>query len=396
MIKIKLHRNLLYLLVLFILNILRIADSYSIIFILNFKPILLLNYMMCLGKIIGGLIIYVYQIMTWRKKEKVNYFAIKLIHKKNKIKANDSIIKILLLILFSSYFNLNQVSLSYIIEQKMNEIPTNLINRLSSISLISSSLICFYALKFKIGKHHKFSLIALSICLFISIISDILFKPKETSFGRFTIALFYIFFSFIFDSFTDCIERYIVDYNFLNPFNIIMIEGIFEFIIEIIYSSNRQPFKDLITLYENNEIRRFILFIILLVIYLLLSLGVNVYKIYCNVIYSPMAKSLMNYLFNPIFSITNFILKTDFYQNYFYLTESIIIGLFIDFFAWIYLEYIIIYSYGLEFDTKIEIASRSLTKEMNPENYSVDDDEDDDDDDMNKSKEMSLLFLNDD
>ena len=335
MIKIKLHRNLLYLLVLFILNILRIADSYSIIFILNFKPILLLNYMMCLGKIIGGLIIYVYQIMTWRKKEKVNYFAIKLIHKKNKIKANDSIIKILLLILFSSYFNLNQVSLSYIIEQKMNEIPTNLINRLSSISLISSSLICFYALKFKIGKHHKFSLIALSICLFISIISDILFKPKETSFGRFTIALFYIFFSFIFDSFTDCIERYIVDYNFLNPFNIIMIEGIFEFIIEIIYSSNRQPFKDLITLYENNEIRRFILFIILLVIYLLLSLGVNVYKIYCNVIYSPMAKSLMNYLFNPIFSITNFILKTDFYQNYFYLTESIIIGLFIDFFAWI-------------------------------------------------------------
>ena len=399
MIKLKLHKNLLYLLILFILNVLRIADSYSISFIFEFKLILLLNYMASLGKIIGGLIIYVYQIMTWRKKEKVKYFGIKLIYKRNKIKANDSIIKIILLIFFSSFYGNIQNYFSYMIERKMNDIPSNLIFRLSSISLISSSLICFYALKYKIGKHHKFSLIALSICLSISIISDILFKPKEISFSRLAIALFYIFVSFIFDSFTDCIEKYLVDFNFLNPFNILMVEGIFEFIMEIIYSYNKQPFKDLIRLYEENEIGKLIILIIILIIYILFSSGVSVYKIYCNAIYSPMAKSLMNYLFSPLLNIINFMIKRDFYQNYYYLIESIIISLFIDFFACIFLEYIVIYCCGLDYDTKIEISSRSLNKEMNPENYIFDDDEDEDDNmniNASKSREMSMINLNDD
>ena len=194
------------------------------------------------------------------------------------------------------------------------------------------------------------------------------------------------------------IEKYLVDFNFLNPFNILMVEGIFEFIMEIIYSYNKQPFKDLIRLYEENEIGKLIILIIILIIYILFSSGVSVYKIYCNAIYSPMAKSLMNYLFSPLLNIINFMIKRDFYQNYYYLIESIIIGLFIDFFACIFLEYIVIYCCGLDYDTKIEISSRSLNKEMNPENYIFDDDEDEDDDMNNnasKSREMSMINLND-
>ena len=60
MIKIKLHNNLLYLLVLYILNYLLKIDSFLIIKILRFEPIYLLLYMRSLGQIIGGLTIYIY------------------------------------------------------------------------------------------------------------------------------------------------------------------------------------------------------------------------------------------------------------------------------------------------------------------------------------------------
>ena len=46
---------------------------------------------------------------------------------------------------------------------KMSKIPGIISQKLGSISTIASSLICIYALRFKIGNHHKFSMIGLSI-----------------------------------------------------------------------------------------------------------------------------------------------------------------------------------------------------------------------------------------
>ena len=80
MLKIKLHKNLLYLLALFILNLLRNIATSILLLYFQKQLILLLNNLMSIGKIIGGLIIYIYQIMTWRKKQEVKYFRIKLIY----------------------------------------------------------------------------------------------------------------------------------------------------------------------------------------------------------------------------------------------------------------------------------------------------------------------------
>ena len=393
MIKIKLHKNLIYLLVLYVLSYLRKIDIFIILKYLKFEPVFLLLYMMNLGQITGGLTIYIYQTLTWRKKAEVKYFRIALIHQKNKIKANDHPAKIILLIFFSSFFDILQFYIHNFTLTEMKGISASLDARLGSISLITSSLICFYALRFKIGKHHKFSLIALSICLSIAIISDILFKPKELNTYKFFFAFFYVIIHHIFKSFTDCIERYLVDYNFLNPFKILMIEGIFEFIMAIIYSFDKDPFKNLIKLQKKNDTKDVTYLIILLVFYFLFSSGVNVYKVYCNVIYSPMAKSLMDYLFNPFFNILHFFLEKDFYQNYFYLAVCEILCLTIDFFCCVYLEYIIIYSCGLEFDTKEAITLRGLNKEMDPANYVLDYDDDEIDITINEgksSREMSF------
>ena len=112
----------------------------------------------------------------------------------------------------------------------------------------------------------------------------------------------------------------------------------------IIYSFNKDPFNDLIKLKEKKDTKSLTYLIILLVLYFLFSSGVNVYKVYCNVIYSPMAKSFMDYLFNPLFNILHFYLEKDFYQNYFFLVVCEILCLSIYFFCCVFLEYIVIYS----------------------------------------------------
>ena len=124
----------------------------------------------------------------------------------------------------SSFFDIIQFFIHKFTLTEIKGISPSLGARFGSKSLISSSLICFYALRFKIGKHHKFSLIALSICLSIAIISDFLFKQKELNIDKYFIAFFYVIIHYVYKAFSDCIERYLVDTNFLNPFNIIMIE----------------------------------------------------------------------------------------------------------------------------------------------------------------------------
>ena len=87
-------------------------------------------------------------------------------------------------------------------------------------------------------------------------------------------------------------------YNIINPFLILVTEGIFELIMATFYSINSSLFKEIIKQYEQNSSGNFILFIFLLILYLIFSAALNAYKIYCNVIYSPMARSITDYLMN--------------------------------------------------------------------------------------------------
>ena len=56
-------------------------------------------------------------------------------------------------------------------------------------------------------------------------------------------------------------------------------------------------------IYKKIGSKPFVGLIFLLILYLLLSAALNVYKIYCIVIYTPMAKSLMEYLLAPLLCI---------------------------------------------------------------------------------------------
>ena len=308
MIKIRLSKNLLYLLGLYIANYIRVIIDFIIQTVFHFSAPYLFLFMMTLGQIIGGLTVYIYQINTIRNKKEVKYFGVEIIQNKIHKIYSDSKIKKILLIFFAASFDFIGFIATVFYVPKVINISPSIKLRFGCISTILSSLICTYALKFKIGKHHKFSLMGLSICLFLTIIIEFLYKSKEVPLNKFIFVIFLICCFYVTTPFTDCTERYLAYYNFLNPFLIIMTEGVFELILAIFYSVNNDPFMEIRNQYEQNSVGNFILLIFLLLLYLLASSVLNVYKIYCNVIYTPMARSFLDYFMNPFFyTITSII-----------------------------------------------------------------------------------------
>ena len=76
-----------------------------------------------------------------------------------------------------------------------------------------------------------------------------------------------------------------------------------------------------------------------------------------------MARTYVNYFFNPILMIITFIVEDDFHKNVHYFIISELIALFMVFFGAVYNEYIILCFCGLEYDTKYAISQRALERE---------------------------------
>ena len=101
--------------------------------------------------------------------------------------------------------------------------------------------------------------------------------------------------------FTDVIERYLAENNFSNPYGILSGEGIFVFIMTTFYSLYNQTFEQIKQNHKDMDTKKFILLVFLLFLYMLLSAIINVYKVHCNIFWSPAARTLFNYILNPIF-----------------------------------------------------------------------------------------------
>ena len=157
-----------------------------------------------------------------------------------------------------------------------------------------------------------------------------------------------------------------------------MIEGIFEFIMASLLSIGRAPFKDIKKKYEEKNTGKFTLLIFLLLLYLILSAIINSYKIYCNVIYSPMSKSLMDYLLSPFLCIYYFIKNGDFKKNYCFFFMSEFICIVTVFFGCVFNEYIILFCCGMEHDTTEKIIERACLQDNIPTNIALYDVEEED------------------
>ena len=116
-----------------------------------------------------------------------------------------------------------------------------------------------------------------------------------------------VFLYLIFVTFTDVVEKYLLEFDFMSPFITLILESIFGLLLVSIYSSWEDPFKNIKRIYRENNKGDFILLIFLLFLYFAFSAGVNVYKLLSNVLYSPMAKTLAVYILNPFIYIYYYI-----------------------------------------------------------------------------------------
>ena len=304
LIHISIRRNLYYIINLLIHYYLRKVDLIIINTKFQFNDSLIFTFLMFFGEFFAGLSIFLYQHIFLKKDIKTfKHFKIPFSIYKPKMNRTDNIFKIGLLIFFSASFDFIEFVIATFYIPRFEIVSSTAEYRFGGLIIIIGALICHFNLRIKILKHQFYSLIIIGICLAIIIILEIIYRGKGVSFGDFCFAHMLVIGYLIFVPFTDIIEKYLLEFNYVNPYLILMSEAIFGFILISIYSSSDNPFKDIKILYKEKTTGEFLLLIFLLFLYFAFSAGVNIYKILVNGLYSPMAKTLAVYILNPFLYI---------------------------------------------------------------------------------------------
>ena len=372
MIKFELRRNLIYPLQYLIWNLSRDFLTMFIKFLFNFTDSNAYIPFMFLGEIfLGGLFhLYLKKIMPKKSDNKEQYFmAIKLI--KNEEDDNDyfapldSKVKIIILIFFASFFDAISFLLDAVITPKFKSLSASLSMRLYGFATISASFTYVYALKLPLFRHHKFSLLVIGFCLIVVIISEYFFQTMDLTMNylKLTMAIVSIIISQILISCQDSIEKYLFEYNYMNPFVVLMYEGLFGFLLTFFFFFLPEYFQDVNKIYKNKD-KNFALFIFLLIVYMILSGLKNIFRVVTIKIYSPMAKMLTDYIINPLYFAYYCFVLNDFKDkkkilNVGYITLNCIVAFIISFFGCVYDEFIILFCCKLEHDTHHQISKRS-------------------------------------
>ena len=394
MMKFAVRHNMIYPLQLLIFNFARDTESTLISKLLKFEGDLIFTPVMFLGEFFAGLIIFSYQKYflfkktgTNKKEEKSSFKVIKLLQRKNNdIDPLDPLIKIYFLIFTSSFFDFVQFVLSLYTPKFMN-ISGSLESRLGGFLTIFDALFYYYILRFPIFRHQFLSLIVIGICLLIVIICEFIFQGFNIflTVGDFILVLVLSFLRQFSSSMVDSIEKYLFEFNHINPLKILMFEGLFGFIYTFIYCLVNDPLEDIRNYQNKNDSSNFILLIFSLILYLILSGLKNSFRVMTTKIYTPMTTTFLDYILNPFYMIYYFLMDEDFIKdgkkNIPHFVINLILTLIISFFGCVYNEFIILFFCELEIDTHQQVSQRaSITKERE-----LDIKEDDDEDEIEES-----------
>ena len=382
-IKITPRRNLFYIINLIIYYYIRKAVLIIINKTFKFNDSLIFTILMLTGEFFAGLSIYIYQMIFLKKDIKqVKHFNIVFTIFRPKMNRSDNILKIILLLFFSASFDFVEFIVATFYIPKFAVVSPTAEYRFGGWIIILGALLCHFNLKIKLLKHQFYSLVITGICLLIIIILEIIYRGKGVSVGEFCkghmLVLAYLFFV----PFTDVIEKYLMEFNFVNPFLTLMVEAIFGVMFILIYSAGEDPLKELKKVYKDINLGNFVLLIFLLFLYFAFSGGVNVYKILTNGLYSPMTKTLAVYILNPFLYIYYFIIENDFMsggkRNWFYFIANVIIAIFISFLGCLFNEYFILSCCNLDYETHFSISKRASNENLDKEIMSSSHDDEDD------------------
>ena len=384
MIKFALRRNLIYPLQLLIYNLLRKLEVMLLDYLFNFGDSIAFTPFMFIGEFLVGLLVYKYQRnFTKKKKIKYKFFSIELIERENKINRPDSIIKIYILIFFVSFFDWVQFTIWNSNVPKFRYLSSSLVSRMSVVATIGSALFYYYILRLSLFKHQIFSIIIISIYFVIIITTEFFFQEINIFLPRtkFILALLLAFFCQIFATLVDSIEKYLYEYNFLNPYFTLMLEGFFGFFISFLHFFQSDYLQDFFHIFKTSSAGNIVLFIFLMIVYIVLCAGRNLYRVITTKLYSPMARTLTDYILNPIYMSVYFALKKDFLRNgernVAYFVVNLILSIIISFIGCVYDEFIVLFFCGLDHNTHAQVSKRAFFQNELDNIYSDKDDNDD-------------------
>jgi len=178
----------------------------------------------------------------------------------------------------------------------------------------------------------------------------------------------------------DSIEKYLYEYNFFNPYFTLMLEGFFGFFISFLHFFQSDYLQDFFHIFKTSSAGNIVLFIFLIIVYIVLCAGRNLYRVITTKLYSPMARTLTDYILNPIYMPVYFALKKDFLRNgernVAYFVVNLILSIIISFIGCVYDEFIVLFFCGLDHNTHAQVSKRAFFQNELDNIYSDKDDND--------------------
>ena len=166
---------------------------------------------------------------------------------------------------------------------------------------------------------------------------------------------------------TDSIEKYLFEYNSVNPFFALMYEGAFGFSLCFFYGIYQSPLTEIIAFQKNASPPGFSLFIFALILFSILSGLKNSFRVITTKIYTPMTTAITDYILNPFYIILYFILEEDFLykgkRDYSFFITNLILSIIISFFGCVYNDFVVLYFCGLEKNTYQQVSERAYKTE---------------------------------
>ena len=370
-IKFATRRNLIYPLQYLIYNVLRDTESTLVDKYFNYSDSLMFTPLMFIGEFFSGLIVY-YKQKKFVHKSLFNdnnsdkYMNLELIKGETiyHSKKIDRIPKMIFILFCCAFFDFVQFILSINTPQFIN-VSKSIRSRLGGIVIVFNALFYYFVLKLPVLRHQSLSLIINGICLLIVYITEFIFQETNffLSYGQFVIILLLSSIGLFFNSMIDSNEKYLYEYNNMNPFYSLVFEGFFGFLFSLIYDLYHNPFEKINEFKKSHNTSEFVILIFCLILYVILSGLKNLLRVNTTKIFTPMTTTSVEYILNPIYFIIDFALGEDFLtsgkRNYAYFIINLIIGIIISFSNLIFNEFLILFFCDLDKDTHLEISKRS-------------------------------------
>ena len=368
MIKFAVRNNLYYPLMLILFTFLRNIIDILLKAIFNLKSPYFTSILIFFSEFLFGSMTIWYNNSSSKNNSKIiKSMGIKLIQRKTKISRSDTNLIIYILIFFASYFDFISLTYMRFYIPFRNKVENDfLIKDVRSLQICISALLCYFTIKTNIARHQIVSLIIISFCSITLFSTEIIKKENEIT--EKLINLGFTLISCTSRALFDTTEKYLLDYNFIDPFLLLLLEGIicFGLMFSCIFIDNnfKIEFEELMNISEKKY-----LLIGLFIIYAIFSGMKNIYRIITNKFYSPMTRALAESILDPLFTIYYFFfeIRDEKFTSKFwiYFVINFICSIIMALCSSIYNEFIILYYCGLEYETFFEIRKRSINIELN-------------------------------